>query len=196
MGIRSFIAIDLPESLLDLVQRIQKDFRKMGFSFRWVKPEQVHITLKFMEDLASDDHRAIQEALTETAAQSAPFALTLQGCGVFPNLRAPRVLWLGMGGTVDRLGLLQKRLDHAISQKTHNRVAMEDRPFKAHLTIARIKGGVDANHLLNAMKSHAGFQSEPFTVSELHWIESRLNPTGPAYQHLSAVSFGAMPSEP
>lgn len=196
MGIRSFIAIDLPESLLDLVQRIQKDFRKMGFSFRWVKPEQVHITLKFMEDLAPDDQLAIQEALTETAAQSAPFALTLQGCGVFPNLRASRVLWLGMGGAIDALGVLQKRLDRFISQKTHDRIAMEDRPFKAHLTIARIKGGVDAKPLLTALKSHAGFQSEPFTVSELHWIESRLNPTGPVYRHLSTVSFGAKASEP
>jgi 2'-5' RNA ligase len=196
MGIRSFIAINLPESLLDLVQRIQKDFRKMGFSFRWVKPDQVHITLKFMADLAADDQGAIQEALIETAAQSAPFALMLQGCGVFPNLRAPRVLWLGMAGAIDDLCLLQKRLDQSISQKTHNRITMDDRPFRAHLTIARIKGSVDANHLLAALKSHAGVQSEPFSVSELHWIESRLNPTGPIYQDLSTISLGAIASEP
>lgn len=196
MGIRSFIAVSLPESLRDLVQRVQKDFRKMGFSFRWVKPENIHITLKFMEDLAEDDQCSIQEALIETASQSAPFALTLQGCGVFPNLRAPRVLWLGMGGALDALDLLQKRLDQSISQKTHDRIAMDERPFKAHLTIARIKGGVDTNHLLTALKSHAGFQSGPFPVSQLHWIESRLNPTGPIYQYLSTVSFGAIASEP
>lgn len=196
MGMRSFIAVNLPESLRDLVQRVQKDFRKMGLSFRWVKPEQIHITLKFIEDLAKEDQRFIDEALLETAALSTPFALSLQGCGVFPNLRAPRVLWLGMGGAIDALGFLQKRLDQSISQKTHDRIVMEDRAFKAHLTIARIKGGVDANHLLGALKSHAGFQSEPFTVSELHWIESRLNPTGPIYQHLSTVSFGAIASEP
>jgi len=190
MGMRSFIAIALPQRLLDMVRQVQQDFRKSGFSLRWVKPEQVHLTLKFMADLSEADQPAVLEALTETCNPFPPFSLSLQGIGVFPNVRSPRVLWIGMGGDTAAVIQLQQRLERSISQKTDHRVAAEDRPFKPHVTIARFQERIVSDHLVTALRRHTGLTSDPFTVSELHWIESRLTPSGPIYRTLTSVRLG------
>ena len=190
MGMRSFIAIAVPQPLLDIVRLVQQDFRKSGFSFRWVKPEQTHLTLKFMADLSEADQPAVLEALTETCTLFHPFSLSFQGIGVFPNVRNPRVLWIGMGGDTTSLIQLQQRLERSIFEKTDHRIAAEDRPFKPHLTVARFKERIVSDHLVTALRRHTGLTSDPFTVSELHWIESRLTPSGPIYRTLKSVRLG------
>lgn len=189
MGMRSFIAVSVPQGLLDIVRRVQQDFRKSGFSFRWVKPEQTHLTLKFMADLSEADQPAVLAALTETCNPFPPFSLSFQGIGVFPNVRNPRVLWIGMGGDTAALIDLQQRVDRSIFEKTDHRVTGEDRPFKPHLTVARIQGRIISDHLVTELKRHVGLASEPFIVSELHWIESRLTPSGPIYRLLKSVNL-------
>lgn len=190
MGMRSFIAIAVPQRLLDTVRRVQQDFRKSGFSFRWVKPEQSHLTLKFMAELSEADQPAVLEALTETCNPFHSFSLSLQGIGVFPNVRSPRVLWIGMGGDTAELIQLQQRLERSISLKTDHRIATEDRPFKPHLTVARFQERIVPDHLITALRRHADLISDSFTVSELHWIESRLTPSGPIYRTLNSVRLG------
>ncbi len=187
MGMRSFIAVPIPQRLLDIVRQVQQDFRKSGFSFRWVKPEQTHLTLKFMADLSESDQPVVLAALTETCTPFPPFSLSLQGIGVFPNVRNPRVLWIGMGGDTARLLELQQHLERSIFEKTDHRIAAEDRPFKPHLTVARIQERIVSDHLVTALRRHTGLASDPFTVSELHWIESRLTPSGPIYRLLKSV---------
>ena len=97
-ALRTFIAIDVPPAVLDTITRIQNRFKSLGLHASWVKPGNIHLTLKFLGDTDPDRIPGIQNKLTETLAPFAPFRLSLDSAGVFPNTENPRVLWVGLEG--------------------------------------------------------------------------------------------------
>jgi 2'-5' RNA ligase len=126
------------------------------------------------------------EVMQRVASGDGALDLSLQGLGVFPGLRNPRVLWTGVGGRTDLLMALQRRLDD-------NLVAAgfpgEGRPFKAHLTIARIKEPVEARRMAQAMEMCGRFDPLALQAAEMVLIKSDLRPNGPVYTPLARAAL-------
>ena len=179
--IRTFIAIELPNGVLASIQEMQNHLKTFGFKVRWVRPENIHLTLKFLGSINVEDVEKIGKATTMVATGVGPFLLEVKGLGVFPDIRRPRVLWAGIAGETPPLNELQKDLEEALWQVG---VPKEKRPFSGHLTLGRVKGKIDSEKILNALKLGKAFISDPFTVRNLYLFKSDLKPTGAEYTKL------------
>lgn len=184
--LRAFVAIKLPDAIIDHTRALQDALKDHGLKLKWVKTSNLHLTLKFLGDIPEADATAIGEAVQTAAGDVAPLALTIQGMGVFPGIKRPRVLWTGFGGEVERLKELQIRIEEQLEALGYQR---EKRGFKAHLTLARIKGAVSPQHLLKAMEAVGHFEPQSFTARKLILFKSDLRPTGAVYTPLERVEL-------
>jgi 2'-5' RNA ligase len=182
--LRAFVAIQLTDDILGHAKALQDALKKHGLKFKWVKPQNLHLTLKFLGDIPQADAAAIGTALETAVGDEAPLDLTLQGMGVFPGIKRPRVLWAGFGGAVDRLKRLQSRIEDHLEPMGYRR---EKRGFNAHLTLARIKGAIAPDRLLRAIEAVGCFRPQPFEVRSLMLYKSDLRPTGAVYTVLEEV---------
>ena len=185
--IRTFIAISLPESVLQAMGQAQQTLGTLGRGIRWVRKEGIHLTLKFLGDVDRDNVEKIQIAMKRGTEEASPFALTGQGTGVFPDLRRPRVIWMGLSGDLQMLFALQANVE---SQLKGLGFPQDKRPFKGHLTLGRVKGRLDAAELREALEGLAGFQTDAFTVQSVALFQSTLRPHGAVYTKLAEVPLG------
>lgn len=185
--IRAFIAIKLPEFVLVKVVEVQNLFKSKGIHITWVKPEKVHLTLKFLGDIEPSDVELIVSAISECTKHNDPANLFVKGAGVFPDLRRPRVLWLGIGGDIQKLIAFQKNLDERLFDASNGRFKPEERPFKGHLTIGRIKDKINSDSLINALRQIGLTETGAFKADALHLIQSRLTSSGPVYTTLKNI---------
>ena len=189
-GIRTFIAIPLShEARRQLSDAIRSLGSEIPSGVRWVDPEAIHLTLKFLGDIDPALVEDLLRAMEQAASGSLPFQLHLDGLGVFPNQRRPRVLWAGLGGDLDALGALQEKLEAAMSGLNFPR---ERRTFNPHLTLGRVRDGVSAvarQHVgaVVAMGSLDGADIWP--VNAVHLMRSNLTPDGAVYFSLGSVSL-------
>jgi len=184
--IRTFIAIELPESIVSSLKKIQEGLRSYGFKVRWVKPENIHLTLKFLGDIHAGDTQKVGAAISESVREYAPFSLSAKGIGTFPGIKRPRVIWVGTVGQQNELSGLQKRLDHELAAVGFEK---DKRPFKGHLTLGRVKRKMDPRRLVEALKEFGGFESEPFMADEVVLFKSDLKPTGAVYTKLINIAL-------
>ena len=183
-ALRTFIAIDVPPAVLDTITRIQNRFKSLGLHASWVKPGNIHLTLKFLGDTDPGRISGIQNKLSEALAPFAPFRLSLDSAGVFPNTQSPRVLWVGLQDEEETLKTLQADVDKALESMGFPE---EQRPFSPHLTLARMKspwGKKELKDELDAVNQE-GIDPHPFDVGELHLYESQLTPKGSIYTVLA-----------
>ena len=189
-ALRTFIAIDVPPAVHDTIARIQNRFKSLGVHASWVKPGNIHLTLKFLGDTDPDRIPGIQNKLTETLASFAPFRMSLDSAGVFPNTKHPRVLWVGLKDEKGALETLQTAIEQALESVGF---PLEQRPFSPHLTLARIKslkeikspkGKKELKDELDAVNQE-GIGSHPFDVGEIKLYESQLTPKGSIYTVLA-----------
>lgn len=180
-NIRAFIAFELPTDITWLAADLQNRLKDQGLKLRWVRPQNMHLTLKFLGDVGADRIGAITAAMKAIAQGVPPMALTVQGMGVFPGMRKPRVVWIGVGGATDLLERAHRGVDERLALLGFQR---EDRPFKAHLTLARINQPVDARRLLETIQMEGGYGARPFQANEMVLFQSVLKPQGPTYTPL------------
>lgn len=185
--IRTFIALELPDQIIRLVAALQTELKGRGLRLRWVRSQNMHLTLKFLGDTPTDHTPAIAAAVQSAAKCAAPLQLTVQGMGVFPGIRRPRVLWTGLGGQVDLLQQLHGGLEEQLEGLG---IAREKRSFKAHLTLARIKAPLDTQVLIQAIEGAGGFVSEPFQIREVVLFQSELHTQGARYTALARAALG------
>lgn len=182
--IRAFIAIDLPEPLQQTIRLTQAGLKSAGLKMNWIKPEAIHLTLKFLGDIYEDEIRLIQQVMDDCVSRVPPVTCLLKGVGVFPGIRKPRVFWVGLDGQTSELARMSIFLNEQIQRVTTNRILAETRPFKAHLTIGRIRSELDSPRLIAGLKQFGMLTSEPFTTTEIHLYQSRLHPSGAVYTRL------------
>ena len=189
--LRAFIALKTPAVWDEKLAALQRELKsKFGSSaFRWVKPEQIHITLRFFGWLTTTEAEQVRPLLAVIAAGHPGFTLTCENLGAFPNMRRPRVLWAGLKGDLERAGALQAAIKSATQQFGE---APEDRPFKPHLTLARLKepGRREIADLEHVVARGFGIE-EPWTVTELLFMQSHLSPQGSTYETLAKFPLGA-----
>jgi 2'-5' RNA ligase len=184
--IRSFIAIELPETIRAGLQEVQQQLQTFNLNLRWVRPQGIHLTLKFLGDIPSGDVEAVGDGIQQTVAGCGPISLCAKGIGVFPGMRRPRVLWVGLAGQVDALMRLQASLEENLASIGYPK---ENRPFRGHLTLARVKGRVNSDRLRAAMAEVDAFESEMFTADRLILYKSVLKPSGAVYTELMSAGL-------
>ena len=176
--IRSFIAFNLPSDILDHASSLQSDLKARGLRLRWVRPQNLHLTLKFLGDIPTAIVDDVGHALRHASRGAAPLALTVQGMGAFPSIRRARVLWIGLGGQIEELELLYSRIEDELANLG---LAREKRGFKAHLTLARIKEPVAPQQLSAAVQEVGSYAPRSFWGRQLILYKSDLRPQGAVY---------------
>jgi 2'-5' RNA ligase len=184
---RAFVAIELPGYIRDDLRKLQHDFMSCRFGIRWVKPRNMHLTVKFLGDVDSVHVEAIGNVLAESVGQTPMFELLPRGLGVFPNIRQPRILWTGIAGQADALRYLHRSVEIALDPLGFT---ADKRFFTGHLTIGRIKKRIDLKRLSDALRIHQGFESDPFAVERVVLFKSDLLPGGPKYSKLYEMPLG------
>ena len=185
--IRAFLAIDLPGSLRLGLAQVQGKLKESGADVRWVPVGNIHLTLKFFGNIPDGDVEAIAAAAREVAAKQAPFELQATEPGAFPSVKAPRVVWLGLGGDVLPLSQFCHRLEKAFAALGH---LPEDRPFHPHLTLGRVKSPQGRERLARLLQTLPPMQWTPFQVKEVILFRSQLSPQGSTYTPLKVIPLG------
>ena len=182
--IRTFVAIPLPEHVLSRLAGLARDLKKHPLRLKWSRIENIHLTLKFLGDILTEDVDPVCEAVSSACRQCDPFTLSVKGVGVFPNIRRPRVLWTGISGQTDRLTALQRSIDSGLGDLGYPE---DDRRFTGHLTLGRFKGHQDPDALIDIMKAFADTGSDEFFTDSIGVYKSDLKPSGPIYTNLATI---------
>jgi 2'-5' RNA ligase len=186
--IRAFIAVKMPAETMAAITDVQDLLRSQRLNIKWVRPQSIHLTLKFLGNISPEIVPQISEVIAKVATGEQPIDLAAKGIGVFPTIRRPRVLWIGLSGETAALLALQQKLEEALIPIGF---AKEKRSFKAHLTIGRIKGRVDPKELMAAMEPFLDFKGPGFFASGMTLYQSDLKPTGAVYTPLVESAFSA-----
>jgi 2'-5' RNA ligase len=187
--IRSFIAIELPEEVKLSLARLQNRLKAGGGrSIKWVDPESIHLTLKFLGNIVPDTTGKITKALGEACRGISPFSLELGGPGVFPNERRVRVVWVGLKGEVEKLQQLQKRIDSILAPLGF---MAETRTFTPHLTLARVReqATADERQALGQLVINAVPEGGNLYIDAVHLVRSQLTREGPIYTRIGSVTL-------
>ncbi len=186
--IRSFIAIELPDEIKSALARLQAQLKTgKQSSVKWVNPYSIHLTLKFLGSIAATRINEITGAIEAATRGISPFHLEVKGLGVFPNFKRVQVVWVGVGGEVDQLKQLQKRLE---SNLTPLGFTPESRPFTPHLTLARLREGASPEEQQNFGELIASTRFEAvhsFNVNAIILMKSQLTREGAIYSQTSSV---------
>ncbi len=188
--LRAFIAIELPSQvqnkLSKVIQKLQDQLPDI--SIRWVKPHNIHLTLKFLGDVSINNIEAIRQILAREASEIAPFEFSIGELGAFPNLKRPRVLWLHVAAPSELLSL-QRAIDLQTARLGY---LSEDRPYSPHITIGRVNRQVSIDELSRISKllekTHIGLV-EVVRVNRVTLFRSDLHPDGSVYTPLAVASF-------
>jgi len=188
--IRSFIAIELPSEVKSSLAAIQSRLKaESRAAVKWVDPAIMHLTLKFLGNIEAGAVGKITAALEEACRGVAPFRLGINGLGVFPNPRRVQVVWVGLSGDIEKLGLLPKRIDAALAPLGFK---AEARPFTAHLTLARVReeaGPAERQRLGELVTGTLAERTAGFHVDAVYLMKSQLTRNGPIYSRLASVSL-------
>jgi 2'-5' RNA ligase len=185
--LRVFYAIELPDEIrshvAERIRRLRAEFA--GVRASWEKPEKLHVTLKFLGDIEPARVEHLSHAASRAVAKFEPFELTIGEPDTFPPHGPPRVLWLGIADASGILALMQHALETECAAAGFPR---EQRHFKPHLTLARIRSPHGARELAAAHRE-TPFEPQRFKVSELVVMRSELGPGGSRYTPLSRHTF-------
>jgi 2'-5' RNA ligase len=184
--IRAFIAFELPERITSLIRGVQESIKGYKFKIKWVQPKNIHLTLKFLGNIPPSDTEKIGDAIIESVRKFKPISLSVKGIGVFPDLKRPRVLWVGITGGKNSLTGLHQALEENLESIGFPK---ESRPFKRHLTLGRIKGRIDSKRLVYVMEEFIGFESETFEANKIILFQSEQTPSGAVYSKLANVKL-------
>ena len=176
--IRAFLAFPLPEEVRSTLGRAQRCLIDRGIRISWVKPANIHLTVKFLGEISPAAVERAAEAAALTVSAASPMELAVKGLGLFPDARRPRVIWAGLSGGTQSLIDFQAGLDENLGVAGF---AGEQRPFKAHLTLGRIKKAVAPGALVSALDACAAFPSPRFSADRLVLYSSQLRPEGAVY---------------
>jgi 2'-5' RNA ligase len=182
--VRLFIAIEIPENIRTGFASLLNEFRAIAPKVKWVRPENLHVTLKFLGETEPAKLGASQNVLS-TVRSAEPVSLEFRGLGFFPNEKRPRVFWAGMEASANL-----KSLATEVDQATHRLgFPLEERPFTPHLTLARFPLPGVLPKLLQAIQEKSAQAFGSLSTGEFHLIESKLKPTGAEYTTVQTFRF-------
>lgn len=189
--IRVFIAVDLPPAIQESVEKQTAPLRRtLGDDLiRWVPAQNMHLTLKFIGNIAASHLDFLKQMLTQSVNSQRQFDLQIGGIGSFPNLKRPRVLWVGIHAPAD-LTSLQKNVEAGAVRLGYEK---EERGFSPHLTLGRVRQNVSAADLQRIRSAFENTQIGRIgtaTIEAVHLYKSDLHTDGSIYTKLLSVPLG------
>lgn len=185
-SLRLFVAVDLPGQVREALGRVQQELRRHDLSdLRWVRPQGIHLTLKFLGETPARRVAAITKALSGATGGRPGFRVALGAPGTFGNRRGPRVLWLDVIGDIQRLRELQTAVEEALVEVGF---PPEEGGFSPHLTLARVPQPArpgTAERIAQGLQAVTPPGTE-FDVREVVLMRSTLQPGGAMYERLAA----------
>jgi 2'-5' RNA ligase len=183
---RLFVALEIPSAVRDNLAALMRDMRAVAQQPKWVRPENLHITLKFIGEVAPARVEAIRTALA-TVRSGQPVELHFRGAGFFPGEKRPRVFWVGIEASPN-LSSIASAIDEHLEKLA---IPREQRPFSPHLTLARFEPPGISERLRGAIGENAARDFGALHTCEFHLIESKLKRTGAEYTTLQSFPFAA-----
>ena len=184
--IRTFVAIHVPADIQRRLADVAGSFRDRlpGKSARWARPENIHLTLRFIGNVSPQDVEALRVVLQASVRGGKPFTLELGKPGCFPDAHRPRVLWVGVEGDVGPL----MRLQSSVSQAAAAWAGPEDRVYHPHLTLGRVvaRTGTDLQTVADPVPGSPALRDAVWHVDAIHLMQSDLMPPGPKYSTLAS----------
>ena len=188
--VRSFIAIELPDELKQELTQLEDRLKLSNQPWvRWVNPYSIHLTLKFLGNIATDRIDQITRSMEEASRGIAPFHLQVRELGVFPNLKRVQVAWVGVKGEVDTVQQLQRRIESGLVPLGF---AAESRRFTAHLTLARVSNRASPNERqrFGELIASSSFEAvHSIEVNAVNLMKSQLTREGAIYTRISSVAL-------
>ncbi len=183
---RLFVALEIPAAVRDNLATFIKGMSELSEQserswVRWVRPENLHVTLRFIGEVADADLDGIRAALSTVRAE-APLEIRFRGLGFFPDEDSPTVLWTGLDATPN-LPSLAGAIDGVLANQGIRR---ENRAFLPHMTLARFAPPGIQKKLRGVIKQNEEREFGSFQTREFHLIESKLKPTGAEYTSLAS----------
>lgn len=186
MGVRLFIAIEIADAIRENLSKFQNDLKKTSTDVKWVAPENLHITLKF---IGATDEEKIDDIITvinQSVINIKPFDLCYSGAGTFPAGKNPRVVFARAVDSNDVLVSLYERLNNQLSTLG---ITSDERKFEAHVTVGRIKTHKNIKKLMDCVSSYREFTFGKENIKHLVLMKSDLSREGPTYTRLKTISF-------
>jgi RNA 2',3'-cyclic 3'-phosphodiesterase len=184
MAIRAFLAFELPPEIKSQVQQVSEQLKRSELDMRWVRPENIHLTILFLGDIREGDITAMGRKIENVCSGFHPFEIHLKGVGFFPDRKRPRILWAGYDGEIERLSSLKEVLYERLMSFE---IKEDNREFKPHLTLGRFRRPERGNPELDRIISrYSDLGSPSFQVDELVLFKSELKPHGSEYTRLES----------
>jgi 2'-5' RNA ligase len=179
--IRTFIAIELNEGIHSELASLQAVLKKSNADVKWVAPDSIHLTLKFLGSIDAQKIKEIERILNEVASEIEPFILTLKGIGAFPKLDYPRIIWAGVESGAPQSGQFAKLLEEKLEKIE---IPREDREFHPHLTLGRVKSLKNKDKLKEIIEATKFEARSAADVNHLTLFKSELTRDGSIYTPL------------
>jgi 2'-5' RNA ligase len=183
MNLRCFIAIGIPENIQKDIMEVMDLLKKNDADVKWVNPEKLHLTLKFLGNTPQTLLPKIKETLSKAVSPYSPFYIKIYGTGVFPNKRHPRVIWIGTKDS-EVLTELRNDIEHSISLLGYQQ---EDKEYNPHLTLGRVRSQKGIVHIMNNLENFKNKDFGTICVESIKLMRSDLGPQGSKYSCLSEI---------
>lgn len=185
--IRIFAAVPLPDEIKSVINSAFNETRTAYPKFSWVNERNYHLTLKFIGDTSPKKISTLEEKLSRISTEFSPFEIAFKDAGVFPNFKNPRVVWAGLAEPLDTLKALAITTDKLISRCLN--IDREKRPFKAHMTVARIRKPGNYAPMEQMLKAINLTTASAIEMDHIVLYKSTLSPHGSIYESLFKIEL-------
>lgn len=184
---RTFIAIELPQAIRDSLAWLQGQLKISGADVKWVEPQNIHLTLKFLGEVDDKTLEKVTKILEEIAQEECAFYIRLSSLGAFPKINFPRVIWVG----VDKGDTEAKKIACALEGRAAKiGFTKENRPFSSHITLGRVRSGINRDKLTESLTNLVDYfrkDTPESLVTKITLFKSTLTPKGPIYEPLKEI---------
>lgn len=174
------------EEIRSSLVNVQKELEQTGADLKIVKPENIHLTLKFLGDISENQVDLVKEALQNATEAVDPFQVQVKGLGVFPEPSFIRVIWAGVTEGEEQLKSIRKDLDQSLSKISQS---SDNKEYIPHYTIARVKSGKAKDKLNSIIENKSDVEWGSIEADKVELKKSELTSEGPIYSTLEAVSL-------
>jgi 2'-5' RNA ligase len=188
-AIRTFVCIEIPEAVKERIAELQRELKQIEAQVSWVKPANIHLTVKFLGPVAPSRIAGIRQAVERAVRSCSPFEVEVAGTGCFPSPRNPKVLWVGLSHVPNQLLQLQQSVEDELARAGFPR---ESKRFSPHLTIGRVRSPRGASAVAERLIASA-FDPLAFSATQVIVMRSDLNPSGSVYTHQALIQLGPQP---
>jgi 2'-5' RNA ligase len=184
--IRTFIAVELNEQTRRELGQLQKRMLSASADVKWVDPENMHLTLKFLGNITQEEVNKATKILDAVSTTIHPFTISISDVGAFPNASNPRVIWVGIDRGKEQLVELYTRIEDGLAGEDFQK---DERPFSPHLTVGRVRGPKNKDKLKAAITNETFVSDDVITVDRVILFRSDLKPSGPVYTQIHSAQF-------